>query len=402
MWIAIIAWFLLFMFLVIVHELWHFIAAKKSWVKVLEFGIWIPPKAFKIYTDKSWTEYTINWLPLGGFVRLKWENPEDEETFHAKDSFITQNIWKKLFILVWWVAVNLFFAWLFFAAAFWKGIQPISIVPEWMMSIETNSLLMPSRNYLDSQWYLSWEIQAEPVKILDMVPDGIAAKEWLLTWDIITHINEKEVDTMNLWSTLRNKIWQDFTLHYQRDWEEKSIDTQCRSDRCLLGILMDQWWEIEVLTIQKWFVDWSLAAGNEIVAQTRLTFHVLWIIWWKLLTFDSQEAKEAVENLAWPVWAVKVWEIILDEFGIWQYIAFGGMISLALAIFNILPLPALDGGRAVGVIIQSVWRFKPEKYFVIENYFNFLFFMLLMALGIYIIFLDLARFWWVNPFGMWF
>jgi len=88
------------MFLVIIHELGHFIAAKKSGVKVLEFGIGIPPKAFKLWTDKSGTEYTVNWIPLGGFVRLKGEDPKDTEDFNAPDSFIKAKVWKKIIILL--------------------------------------------------------------------------------------------------------------------------------------------------------------------------------------------------------------------------------------------------------------------------------------------------------------
>jgi len=68
------------------------------------------------------------------------------------------------------------------------------------------------------------------------------------------------------------------------------------------------------------------------------------------------------------------------------------MISLALAIFNILPIPALDGGRLLGVIIQRIGRLKPEKYFNIEGYINLFFFVALMALGIYILLKDLVRF----------
>ena len=82
-----------------------------------------------------------------------------------------------------------------------------------------------------------------------------------------------------------------------------------------------------------------------------------------------------------------------------MYLAFGGMISLGLAIFNLLPIPALDGGRAVGVLIQSIFGLKPEKYFNIEGYLNMLVFWLMMGLGIYIILLDLVRFWGVKiPF----
>ena len=76
------------------------------------------------------------------------------------------------------------------------------------------------------------------------------------------------------------------------------------------------------------------------------------------------------------------------------------MISFALAIFNILPIPALDGGRWLGVIIQSLFfRKNVEKYFNIEGYINFVFFVLLMALGVYIIFKDLVVAWGVKiPF----
>ncbi len=399
MWTAIILGFLLFMFLIVVHELGHFIAAKRSGVKVLEFGIWIPPRAMKIYTDKSWTEYSLNWIPLWWFVRLKGEDPNDEGTFYAKDSFITQTVGKKLLILLWWVAVNVLFAWLFFASAFWKWIEPIWVLPDSALQIQTNSYLMPTQGFLDEQWFLSGEIQAEPVKIKEIIPDELAYNAGLKTWDVIKKINDNPVDTLNLWSTLRENIGKEFELTYKRNDELQTKKLECERERCLLGIIMPQWGNLEVLPIKFWFVQWSKAAAWEIYAQTRLTFHVLGNIFSRLLTFERQQAKEAVEQLAWPVWAVKVWEIILDNFWIWQFVAFGGMISLALAIFNILPIPALDWWRTIWVLIQTVVRLKPEKYFIIENYFNVLFFVLLMSLWIYIIFLDLARFWWVNPFG---
>lgn len=89
----------------------------------------------------------------------------------------------------------------------------------------------------------------------------------------------------------------------------------------------------------------------------------------------------------------------MEEGGWKLYLAFAGMISLALAIFNVLPIPALDGGRLLGVLIQSGGKLKPEKYFTIEGYINLVFFVLLMGLGVYIILKDLVRFWGVHiPF----
>jgi regulator of sigma E protease len=67
------------------------------------------------------------------------------------------------------------------------------------------------------------------------------------------------------------------------------------------------------------------------------------------------------------------------------------MISLSLAIFNILPIPALDGGRLLGIIIQKVFGLKGDRYFAIENYINIIFFVLMMGAGILMLFKDLSK-----------
>jgi regulator of sigma E protease len=69
------------------------------------------------------------------------------------------------------------------------------------------------------------------------------------------------------------------------------------------------------------------------------------------------------------------------------------MISLALAVFNILPIPALDGGRIVSTIIQTVWRIPLDKFAKVEGYVNLFFFILLMAMWILIMIKDYQQFW---------
>ncbi|MEX1102667.1 MAG: site-2 protease family protein, partial [Dehalococcoidia bacterium] len=79
--------------LVVIHEFGHFVAAKAFGVKVLEFGIGFPPKAVT-YLRKGETEYTLNWLPIGGFVRLLGEeDPSDPRSLAA------QSQWKRLTII---------------------------------------------------------------------------------------------------------------------------------------------------------------------------------------------------------------------------------------------------------------------------------------------------------------
>lgn len=396
----ILLWIALFMFLVLVHELWHFCIAKRRGVKVLEFGIGIPPRAFKIYTDKSGTEYTFNWLPLGWFVRLKGEDPHDEGTFFAKDSFITKWVWSKIAILLGWVIVNTIFAWLFFFVAFWQWIMPLQVIPSNTMKIKSESYIIANFDFLQSQWFTSGSVQAMPITIESVMPEGLASKSWLITGDHITHINGKAVDTLNLSDTLKSYFWQAVTMQIVRNEQPQTINFVCPSDNCFLGILMNSSGNIEILPIKFDAIPAMGAALYEIKAQVHLSLYALWQLGSKLLSFNKEEIKESVDKLSWPVWAVKVGEVIYTNYGVWLWIAFAWMISLALAIFNVLPIPALDWGRILWVIIQSALRLKPQTYFTIESYINLFFFVVLFWLWIYIIFQDLSKFWWVNIPGM--
>src|SRR3546814_13675145 len=97
----------LFIGLVIVHEWGHFIAARRNGVEVEEFGLFFPPRA-KVLKKKNGTEYTLNWLPLGGFVRLKGENDADRRP----GTFGAASTWAKTKIMTAGVAMNLLVAFL--------------------------------------------------------------------------------------------------------------------------------------------------------------------------------------------------------------------------------------------------------------------------------------------------
>lgn len=92
-------------------------------------------------------------------------------------------------------------------------------------------------------------------------------------------------------------------------------------------------------------------------------------------------------------------ELFYQTGGWVAYLAFAGIISLALAIFNLLPIPALDGGRGVGAALQALFKIPASRYFKREGYVNALVFYLLMALGVVIIVKDLVVFWGLSiPF----
>lgn len=401
---------LMFMGLVLIHELWHFIAAKKSGVKVLEFGIWIPPKICKLRTDKSGTEYTLNLIPLWWFVRLKWEDPKHEEDFNAKDSFIKANIFNKFLILIAWVTANFLAARVIFAFVFTAGTKPISMISENMFDTQIESYLMPTKSFLYNQWLISEEQKKEienvPVKVFEIMSWWLWEQMGIQSWDIIKSINSVSINAWNIEQILKNNIWWNISLYYTRNWVSKQTQWLCESESCLLGIIFSySGFSKEDLTnldddfIKFPFIKSAWIALKEIKAQSKLTFYALGNLWKNLVSFDKTKISWALNKLSWPVWAVKFGDMLLEA-GWWkQFLAFAGLISLALALFNVLPIPALDWGRLLGVLIQWIGRLKAEKYFTIEWFINLFFFILLMWLGIYIILKDLVRFWGVKiPF----
>src|SRR3984957_20310006 len=113
---------IILVFLIIVHELGHFIAAKIFGVKVQEFGIGYPPRAFLFGTIGE-TEYTLNWIPFGGFVRLFGEQEDAQE--HGRGSFVDAPRWKQAIILVAGVMMNAITAWALFSIALGIGVPQI-------------------------------------------------------------------------------------------------------------------------------------------------------------------------------------------------------------------------------------------------------------------------------------
>lgn len=112
-----------------------------SGMKVEEFGIGIPPKARTLGRDSKGTEYTLNWLPIGGFVRIKGE---DELEVHGKhpDAFAAKPYLWRASVLLAGVAFNFLLAFLAFTILFWAGVSPLAVNTRFQTDIETR--LVPS------------------------------------------------------------------------------------------------------------------------------------------------------------------------------------------------------------------------------------------------------------------
>lgn len=387
----IVIWILLFFFLVLIHEFWHFLAAKKSGVKVLEFWIGIPPKVCKLFSDKSGTKYTLNWLPFGWFVRLKWEDPENNTEFNAKDSLISAKIHKKIFIILAWVCMNLITAWLLFTFVFTIWTQPVSIIPdESTVASEAQSYLMPTYGFLKENWFIDPDLWPIPVLVSEVIENGLWEEIGLLSWDKILSLNNQEINPRNISLLLKQSIGQSIPITYQR-WEDiTTLQLDCPEDSCFLWILYNKRWIIDIKDIKFPLHKAMLISLKEIKAETIITLNALGKLGNDLFSFNSSKIKNSLNKLTGPAWVIKFGQLIIEYSGRIVFLAFAGMISLALAIFNVLPIPALDWGRLIGMLIQWIFRLKPEKYFKIEGYINIIFFIFLLALWIYILLKDLV------------
>lgn len=114
---------LILSFLVFIHELGHFWAAKRNGIRVDEFGIGFPPRLFKY--KKGETTYVINLLPLGGYVKLHGEDSSDKKAVNDKDSFAVKTPWQKLQVVMAGVIMNFLVFWVLMSIAFTIGVNPI-------------------------------------------------------------------------------------------------------------------------------------------------------------------------------------------------------------------------------------------------------------------------------------
>ena len=207
MWIFlwIIVAFVIFSVIVLVHEWGHFKSARIFWVKVEEFGLWIPPRAKKLFTDKKWTIFSLNWLPLWGFVKLTWEAPktfllydkdkkfldnEALEKYISEKKDIFDKFWDKIFeedkkeilrileenkadynltnkpawqqsiIILAWIFMNFVLAFLIFFILFMVWVKPIWINTKIPTNLEVK--LIPTISQAIEKWILekivTWKI----------------------------------------------------------------------------------------------------------------------------------------------------------------------------------------------------------------------------------------------------
>lgn len=346
-------------FLIVVHELGHFIAAKIFGVKVLEFGVGYPPRAFR-FGKIGDTEYTLNWIPFGGFVRLFGE---DEGTQHGTGSFIDAPRWKQAVILLAGVAMNAVAAWALFTGAYTAGILHITPEPGVGVRLLVTDVVAGSPAYVAG-------IKAgdEVIALIDANTDAQSA----MTPDGITSfVSERAGRELEITYVQTGATTTSILRPAHAVIEEEAA-------RPAVGI------GLALVTSEALPLTEAMGAAY---LRTKATFKAVGLGLWSLIS-DAFRGDPNLKEVVGPVGLVGVVGEAAQNG--WGYVlSLAAFISVNLTIINLIPIPALDGGRLTIVGIEALMRRPAPKLIVqILNTIGIAFVILLM---ITVTYNDIAR-----------
>jgi regulator of sigma E protease len=364
---SIILFIIILAVLILAHEFGHFIVAKKSGIRVDEFGIGFPPKLWGKKIGE--TEYTVNALPFGGFVKIFGEDPDQTSISgpESKRSFVNQPKLIQTAVLCAGVFFNLLLAWLLLAIGLMIGSAFSSASP------------LPN-----GIW-----VEKPALTVLEVMKDSPAEKAGITAGDIIlssSDVTSKETMTNATPETFQNFVGtrdaKKISLRIERGSEEKNIEVApiqgVVSGKPAIGIAMDM---VGTMRLPAHLAIYE--GGKLTLLYTSETFKGI-----IGLLFDSFRGKADMTNVAGPVGIVK---IVGDasRLGFERLLTLTAIISVNLAVVNILPIPALDGGRVLFVLIEAVKRspIKPKT----ANMINTISFFILIGLIIAITFSDVWK-----------
>lgn len=350
--------------LMVIHEFGHFIIAKKFGVRVDEFGIGYPPRLFgKKFGE---TLYSINLLPLGAFVRIYGE----EGGVDDYRSFVGQAIWKRVLIILGGVIAFWIASYIIFSVMFFMGADlPISDAPA--------SGLTNVR-----------------VQILSVSKDSPADVGGIKAGDII--LNLKSQDKSIVVNTVKD--FQDFTKEnagkevtatVKRGSETFDTNLNIRAEapagQGLVGVGLERL----ATLINK--TAWYMAPIEGAKYTWTTTINALKGLWLTFsMLFSGKGAPQGAE-FAGPL-GITVFLAQAASMGAGFFLWFIGSISVFIAIFNLFPIPALDGGKLIFLAIEKVWK-KPVPVKV-EQIITAVFFIILISLSLFItVRFDIPRFW---------
>lgn len=360
---SILIFLLILLVLVISHEFGHFIVAKAFRIRVDEFAFGFPPRLFsKTFGE---TRYVFNALPIGGYVKIYGENPDEviEDSDRAR-SFSAQKLWKQASVIIAGVVFNILLAWILVTMTYAIG-TPTLVDNDMGYPVEHPQLTITGIKPGSP----AEKAGVKGGDVIALLEEGGGAKEVTQADEVQAFLSIREGKAVHLTVT-RGKSTRTLTVI-----PEKGIV----ADRAAIGISMDQ---VGIL---------RLPIGKAIVEGARQTWVFTKLTAGGIYHFLAGifVGKSDFKEVTGPVGIVGA---VGDaaKLGFASVVMFTALISINLAVINLIPFPALDGGRLLFVIIEAIIR-RPIPV-RIANYTNIVGFGLLMLLMLVVTFHDVMKF----------
>lgn len=371
--IIVVVFILILGVLIFSHELGHFVVARRNGIKTDEFGFGFPPRMLGFFKNEgkwrfAWgnkeikakdTIYSINWIPMGGFVKIKGENG-DEKKDH--DSFASKKPWVRVKVLMAGVMMNFILAWFLYSIGYVVG------NPEAVESGESIQIVNV--------------IEDSPAKLM-----GLKAGDEIFKTQILADGSEIKISNVeDVQSYVGNFKGQEVNLKIKRGSETLDLKGIPRVNvpdgQGSLGI------ELAQVSIVKY--PWYQAPWLGLLKLKDVFIAIFVVLFEALKSLLIWKAPAGLE-IAGPV---KIFNLTGDfvRLGYIYVIQFAALLSVNLGIMNALPIPALDGGRILFVILEKI-KGRPVKE-TTEQLFHTVGFFTLIMLMIFIVTRELLEMFW--------
>ena len=346
--------------LVLVHEYGHFIMARRSGMKVEEFGFGFPPRLFGI--KKGETIYSINLIPFGGFVKILGEDGDSRDD---PKSFGSKPLSARLTVIVAGVVMNMLFAVFLLILGNFFGLR---------IGLFNEEMVVSARD--------------KKVQIIQVAANSPAEKAGL---DVLDEIIGFEVSGGGVYRVYTTEDVQKFTAEHSgqtlkmviKDGSQETIEVQTRLDpppgEGSIGIVM----ALTGVVSYPWYESIWRGANDAWI----LTYNTVYgyVFLFKTLVTDGK----LIAEVSGPVGIASVTGQAA-RVGFSYLMQFVALISVNLAVLNILPFPALDGGRVALILIEKIKKSPINKK--VEAAINGIGFALLVTLMIYVTIKDITKF----------
>ena len=359
---SIILFIIILAVLVFVHELGHFLIAKKTGVRVDEFAVGFPPKLFSF--KRGETLYSLNAIPFGGYVKIFGEDPNEESSKgpDAKRSLINKPKYIQAAVLLGGIFFNILFAWLLIS---------VSLMSGYKMPVDT----------------ATYPVSNAKITILSVLENSPAQKAGLVAGDQIVSMKEGELAILTPQEVTEvqkfiSESKSSIELSLDRDGQIKTVSVEpslgISGDNRAVGISMSKVGEVHLPV----FV--ALWEG------VKLTYDVVVQTFFSLIDFFGKvfTGRADISQVSGPV---GIAGLVGDasHFGFIYLLGFTAFISINLAVINFMPFPALDGGRLFFLIIEAIIR-RPISPKIL-NFINALGFMFLIGLMLFVTYHDIVK-----------